>query len=89
MANTTGTTRQLRRKQVRAGERSPFRRATQRGLQKSRRKRPVITESDIPVLERFKIPQPRGKFLPNTPVLRPQLIIENEELRKRMRRTDI
>ncbi len=83
MAGTTFTTRQLRRKQVRARERKP----------KVKKKRSVKLESKI----RFEVPKPQLNviFIPNTaglsgsPAQRKAEKERLEKLRKQMRRTDI
>lgn len=54
-------------------------------------KKPVVTESDVPVIDNFPIPAApaKGKFLPNTNVLKPRLVLKDEELQNLMRRKDI
>jgi hypothetical protein len=54
-------------------------------------KKPVVTESDIPVIDNFPIPAApaKGKFLPNTNVLKPRLVLKDKELQDLMRRKDI
>jgi len=52
-------------------------------------KKPVVTESDVPVVDNFPIPPApaRGKFIPNTQGLKP--IPLTTDLQKRMKREDI
>jgi hypothetical protein len=54
-------------------------------------KKAVVTESDVPVIDNFPIPAApaKGKFLPNTNVLKPRLVLKDKELQNLMRRTDI
>ena len=52
-------------------------------------KKPVVTESDVPVIDNFPIPPApaKGKFIPNTQGLKP--IPLTTDLQKRMKREDI